>query len=69
MSRGRRFNRRIRRELIEIRYAIDKQLEKVEYEIDEIEDTPVLQTKKILLKSAISKINLISSNTKIVRAR
>lgn len=57
------------RELIEIRYAIDKQLEKVEYEIDEIEDTPVLQTKKILLKSAISKINLISSNTKIVRAR
>lgn len=57
------------RELIEIRYAIDKQLEEVEYEIDEIEDTPVLQTKKILLKSAISKINLISSNTKIVRVR
>lgn len=54
------------RELIEIRYAIDKQLEDVEYEIDEIEDTPVLQTKKMLLESAISKINLISSNTKIV---
>lgn len=57
------------RELIEIRYAIDKQLEEVEYEIDEIEDTPVLQTKKMLLESAISKINLISSNTKIVRER
>ncbi|WP_286149675.1 hypothetical protein [Romboutsia ilealis] len=57
------------RELIEIRYAIDKQLEEVEYEIDEIEDTPVLQTKKMLLESAISKINLISSNTKIVRVR
>lgn len=57
------------RELIEIRYAIDKQLEEVEYEIDEIEDTPVLQTKKMLLESAMSKINLISSSPKIVRAR
>lgn len=54
------------RELIEIRYAIDKQLEDVKYEIDEIEDTPVLQTKKMLLESVISKINLISSSTKIV---
>lgn len=48
------------RELIELRYAIDKQLEEIEYEIDEIEDTPVLQTKKILLQNIISKINLNS---------
>lgn len=46
------------RELKEVHYAINKQLEEVEYEIDEIEDTPVLRTKKSLLEDVLSKLNL-----------
>lgn len=46
------------RELKEVHYAIDKQLEEVKYEIEEIENTTALQTKKILLESSLSKLNI-----------
>lgn len=54
-------------ELREVHYAINKQLEEVEYEIDEIEDTPVLQTKKSLLERVLSKLNLIYDYEKRIK--
>ena len=49
-------------ELKEVHFIISIKLEGVEYEIEEIEDTPELQIKKHLLEKILSKLNIVYNN-------
>ena len=49
-------------ELKEVHSIISIKLEGVDYEIEEIEDTPELQIKKHLLEKILSKLNIVYNN-------
>ena len=49
-------------ELKEVHSIISIKSEGVEYEIEEIEDTPELQIKKHLLEKILSKLNIVYNN-------
>lgn len=51
-------------ELKEVHSIISIKLEGVEYEIEEIEDTPELQIKKHLLEKILSKLNIAYNDEK-----